>query len=490
MTKPRRRKNEAVPAFLKRLGVSESEWLYAAKSDLKYFQRPGHPLRVRVAACIIAQSSGYRRDVCVLQTRGDSKKDGPKLRPLWPAAIELILRRAAIEAYEESGIELDKEQRERLAIDKGNMHAALRELEEDDGFIVRVAARCDPARLIQESIPLEEALKRNLITPIAELTKEERGKLHGRTLIYKRAKCKPATAKALKRLDEMTGQGVKFHSFTVPPEERQALRILFKFLTKAGLPKDPALTMNLAHRNDVRAELEAYSQRVKQAEEFFTGYLATLAPEAAPPAAPEAAPPPAAPAAVISMRPAGKQNGELAEIAAAAGIDRRAAGQMLRHVRAVAADATVDEIKEAIARKIRTAARKENPTGFLITAVANLFDGPTREQLRAAAAPTGPQQPDQTGRLRQLLVEEAYAEYRRAEIDRHLDQLPADRRQQLNHKAEKQIRKEWPHLPDKTIAEMARARIHSEIAGDVELMSFEDFEATDAGRLAGLAATA
>ena len=39
-----------VPPFLRKFGVTRKDWLYALKTDLRVFQRPGYDLRVRVYA--------------------------------------------------------------------------------------------------------------------------------------------------------------------------------------------------------------------------------------------------------------------------------------------------------------------------------------------------------------------------------------------------------------------------------------------------------
>lgn len=490
MQRPTRPKNtDAVPAFLKSLGVSPAEWQYTAKADLRYFMRPGNTLRVRVAACLIAQSSGYRRDVCVLQVKGDSKKEGPKLLPLWPGAIEKILRRAAIDAYQESGVELTDEQRNSLAIHKGNLHAVLKELEEEDGFICRVRANTDVKKLIQDATPLDEAIKRKLVTPVAELPAKERAQLHGKTLIYKRTILKPATLKALKRLDEEPGEGVKIHSLSVTSEDRRAIQLLFRFLPKAGHPKDPMLTLNLAHRPDVKSALDSYQTTVRTAEESFTAFLATVSTDAAaaveiPKAGPEIE-------QRGPQRPAARRRqatAELATIAAAAGrfalCDTDAAAQIARECRKLAPESTVAEIAAAIELKGPLATRKANPIGFLIVAVPRLFEGEGYEQIKAAAAPAAAAGPA-VDRGARLAIEAAYDDYRQQAIAAKLAELPDV--EQRRKKAEKAVRKQWSHLPAATIAQLTDRQLREQIAAEVNVISFEEFEATQAGRIAAIA---
>ena len=140
----------AVPAFLARLGVKESEWQYALKSGFRVLMRPGWDWRVRFYAALMQQSHGFKRELAVLQVRGDVRGDPPKLVPLTPGGIIKVLHDAAVEAFRESGAEPTEEQRESFKIDRTNARRLLRSMEEDDGCIVRVRANCDPRRLIAE----------------------------------------------------------------------------------------------------------------------------------------------------------------------------------------------------------------------------------------------------------------------------------------------------------------------------------------------------
>ena len=54
---------QSVPAFLHKFGVKPGEWIYALKTDLRVFMRPGYDMRVRVYACLLEYTRGYRSEI-------------------------------------------------------------------------------------------------------------------------------------------------------------------------------------------------------------------------------------------------------------------------------------------------------------------------------------------------------------------------------------------------------------------------------------------
>lgn len=69
--------------------------------------------------------------------------------------------------------------------------------------------------------------------------------------------------------------------------------------------------------------------------------------------------------------------------------DDKAVSQLIRDCRRIVADATFDEIAYFIGEKGPRARRKENPTGFLLTAVPPCFEGESFRRVRRALAHRG-----------------------------------------------------------------------------------------------------
>lgn len=256
-------KKQAVPAFLAKLGVKESEWQYALKSGFRVLMRPGWDLRVRTYAALTRQSLGFKRDLAVMQVRTTVKGDPPKQIPLYPGGLVSILQSAAIEAYRESGIEADEEQRKKLLIDRSNMRRMLRSMEEDDGAILCVRANCNPQKLIDESIPLEVALAKGLVVPLSSLTSAERQNCSNRSLLYIRAQPKAATANALNRHVDLALEVVNNDNLGAP-NLPPSVQLIFDFMRRQG-NADPALAAKLANTEEGRAVV----QQFVEAEQLF-----------------------------------------------------------------------------------------------------------------------------------------------------------------------------------------------------------------------------
>lgn len=219
-----------VPVFLAKLGVTSGDWQFALHSGFEVLMRPGWDMRVRVYACLQRHSFGFNRDLAVWSVRGKRKGDPPVLLPLFPGGIINTLHDAVIDAFRESVLKPTPEQLQK--IDKSNMRRLLESLEVDDGAIVRVRVNAigkpepvnEPGwcqvvkhdhlaphwrtrkrlldeglrRLVDEAIPLKQAIAEGLVTPLANLSASERRRCNN-SVIYVLAKPKPASERALNR---------------------------------------------------------------------------------------------------------------------------------------------------------------------------------------------------------------------------------------------------------------------------------------------------
>lgn len=279
---------EAVPGFLSRQGIKEAEWQYALHSDFKVIMRPGWTWRARVLACIIRQSRGYRRDLAVMQVGGDTRKDGPTLLPLFPGGIATILKKLAIDAFQEAGVDPDEDARKRFKLDRGNLRDILESLEADDGMIVRARCNGEPRKLIADDLPLDEAVAKNRVVLLAALSQKERKRVSNRLLIYLLPRPKAASLKALNRHDDSFPQvGRK----ALPPEKENPVQLIFGFMRRQGLHGGEQYAAALAKLPEVRQSIELYQQTLvtakeqeaaakeqrKQAEKFMRDVVARVA---------------------------------------------------------------------------------------------------------------------------------------------------------------------------------------------------------------------
>jgi hypothetical protein len=284
---------QRVPAYLAAQGIKESEWQYISKLGLKVLMRPGWPLKVRIWACLMVQSHGYKSGLAVMQVKGDAKGDRPKLLPLMAGGIVKMLLAAAIEAFRESGIEPTDEQRSQFKLDRNNVRRTVEEMELEDGAIVRARVNCELKTLIGYD-SFEDAAKRGVVTPLAKLTQIQRNKLQHRSVIFVLAKPNPATANALNRQADFAQVVKNDHLET---ELRGAVQLIFAIMRRQGLTGGPEFAAELAKLPEVLRAVDSYNEttttlkeQLKQADKFMRDLVARVAARTLPseePAAPE-----------------------------------------------------------------------------------------------------------------------------------------------------------------------------------------------------------
>jgi len=241
----------SVPEWMRKYGVQEGEWFIACKDGLAVFMRPGWPLKLRVSILLILHSHGYRNELAMTAVQKDVESDtASRIVALSPGAIASKLQKIAIEECRKSKLELDDEQRKRQRPLGVRIREVLEELEQEDGTITRVRANCEPKKLF--GLTFDEAMAKNLITPIMNLSQRDRKKLNQRSFVYVHLHPRPATKTALtRRVDDDV--------LNPPSKDDQIVKMLegpkqlaFRYLRAFGLP-DAKFAAKLAEEDEYQS---------------------------------------------------------------------------------------------------------------------------------------------------------------------------------------------------------------------------------------------
>jgi hypothetical protein len=252
-----------VPEFLAALGLKPGEWHYGSKPLTKVLTRPDMVLKVRILGVLMLQAFGYETDLAVLQKKVD---DRPVKVVLSPLALGGLLKKYAVEAYQESGIAITDEIKATLDVPRQHLRRALAQME-DDGIIVRVRVNCPQAALA--GLSLKEVTAKGMVTPLADLDELACKKLNRSIAIYLRGRPKPAKSYDLPPAAK-----------TPPPPMAREVQLVFDFVA------DLDLAAELATRADVRREIAAYEEAASKASEMEAAakqrlhqFLAAIAPK-------------------------------------------------------------------------------------------------------------------------------------------------------------------------------------------------------------------
>jgi hypothetical protein len=374
-----------VPPFLAKLGLKPGEWMYHSKPTVRNLMCPSRPLKVRIFGCLMLQSFGYETDLAVVMSKAEHPGSPPKTEPITPRGISSMLNKATVEAFKESKIPLNDEQRAGLHIAKQDMRRALAEME-DDGVIMRVRVNSHWKDLKGKS--LGEALESEAVTPLADLPEGERKKVTYSIAVFLHARPKPArNLRETVGIKRLLSDDNSFNGNNGP-----FLQLLFSFAPE--LRADPALAAEVANRHDVQVQVGEYQRILAEAKEKLRTFLQTaLHPEiphadegrqaGIPPPERDRASrsaPPQSPPAVLDP----EVHTVLEVMRRFSGADDHAAKRLIQDCRKNAPACTTVQICDAVVEKGRLARSKENPTGFLIVCVPRLFEG-SAYQIRQAA---------------------------------------------------------------------------------------------------------
>ena len=264
-----------VPPFLRKFGVKVSDWLYALKTDLRVFMRPGYDLRVRVYACLLEFTRGYRSELAMKQVSREDKDDKrAKFVPVTPSMIIDKLWKVAKTEYRASGQPLSDDEAKKLRVKNRHIRRLLESMQREDGTVTAVTATKllsrDPAtrklgwadvdRLMTERLSFDEALKAKLITPIEALSKQDRKRLAGISFLYVHVRPRPATMAALRRRTEEDLQLSK-SSKQIHVELSDAIQLTLKFIRALGVDEP-----HLAAQISEQPAMQTYVQKLLEAE--------------------------------------------------------------------------------------------------------------------------------------------------------------------------------------------------------------------------------
>lgn len=425
-------KPKFVPPYLLKLGIQPGQWTYASKLSIRALMRPTWPLKIRIWACLMLQAFGHGGDLAVVMRKADRPGGLPKVTPLLPHQILGMLNAAAVEAFRESKHALSDEQRQEMKISRQHLRRALAEMEDEDGLIVRVRANVRPEALAGFS--LHEAITGNKVTPLANLSGAALKLVQMKVCVYLLAKPRPA-----KNLDvAINGYIGGTNSTVINTTFQQILPFLARAdrSLAPAIADHPDTAAALESFVQAKAELQATVDRLValQHEAAKCGgstatHPADVTPDQAaspheaalaghPPALQPAGNPPT-PVASPVQRPSAAVNPQRAEEPMAAipagqadrtrtsasstaadstlknptfteaevctvldallpfcpAVDLPLVRHLIKLCRAMSPHCTAVDIAEAVKLKGPMSSRKDNPAGFLLTAVPHLFDG-------------------------------------------------------------------------------------------------------------------
>lgn len=130
---PEKQQALRVPEWMKIYGIKEGEYLSLTKAQLKAKTRPCYPLKTRVWALGILQTSGYKGELAVFWM-----KETKKTRPLTTQDLINELHRVALLYYREAGIV------------------------SAEPMVIRQQGKGKPAKLVSKLRPTKEAVRRVL----------------------------------------------------------------------------------------------------------------------------------------------------------------------------------------------------------------------------------------------------------------------------------------------------------------------------------------
>jgi hypothetical protein len=482
MAAEKQKNSSNTPGFLARAGLRDGEWMSCSKLSIRVLMRPEiFALKVNVLGAVMLQSFGYATELGVAMRNlrkheraetVDAVKvvDGKVTQIITAARIGEMIVAAGLDGYKESGVKPKPEQIAALKKSKHNIRRMIQELEED-GALARARVNCHSRELADLSY--DQAVSKKLLTPLSDLSDQERGVLSGhsggRVAIFLRAKPKPAKTYGQRgvNLDPLQG---------LTPNDCNAdspMQLLLQFMRNHSMRKLIAHAGEVASREDVRAAVLAYKELTDAAAQSLKTYLVQAIEAAKAPGKPQPAPPLQLPVLAAPTPPAANGTGQITRSQLSPGADivagptpippaqatagkpgrspgwqgesqadvalvldgmrhfcradEDAARSMLTQCRAKFPHSTAVEVCEAIKVKGRLARDKDNPVGFLLTAVPRMFSAPLideRRQTKEVYTPD-PNLPDSLGQAKEWLADPKSSDARRRNARAMVTELEA-----------------------------------------------------------------
>jgi hypothetical protein len=443
---PEAQDQEEVRNFLKGYGVRDGEWMLASKDGWRVLMRPGFDWMVRLYACLQLHSLGYQGELVVRQVRGHGivpltpsaiasemqaealeqlKKSGQKPRILLtPEDVEKLGRELAEKGRKMTDADMDAAGRQKCRLSGSHTRRLMEKADLHDGFMTRVRANCIPSKLPKS---FAEAVKKGMVTPLSLFDKESPvlKKLNGKIFLYFHIHSRPASIEALLRRgteeDDQPVAKAKAATKHQQPTQRSFDFMLqdteFKKAYTKASEKAPELAAQVM--SELEAEITALRTRT-------TARLVEIGSEPEAPTSTQEAlftPPPAQPSASLNSNgsagtpPPGVQGSRIAERRDAetplvsqprpkgsefivrdadahqvldrmrkfSAADLDAARDLIVACRRHRRDATIVQILDAIDSKGSLTRGKDNPVGFLLTAVPRMFEGPQPQRVQPAS---------------------------------------------------------------------------------------------------------